>query len=454
MLPTLALIAFFPIVVLCFLALRPHRALIVTVVFGYLFLPEDVKLIFTGLPDLTKLTTISLAAILGVIIFDSRKILTFRPRLIDMPILVFCIGPFFTALANDFSWYVGVSQVNVQILNWGALYFLGRIYFIDLEKQKDLAYGVLVGALIYMPLCWLEMALSPQLHNWIYGYHASAFHMTNRFGGYRPVVFLKYGLSVGIFIASGALIAWCFWRSRTVRSIWDLPIGAIAILLIITTFLNRSLTAVLLFLMFLLSLLITQRFRTRVILNALICLPLLYAVNISFFGIGSTQAVTAVDAVIGQRAGSLKTRFVNQTRLADKAFERPLLGWGAFGASRVYGEQGQDITLYDGRWIIILGTQGTVGLIAYYFAFLLPAAIIVRKISPTIWMTPQVGPAISVVALVVMYMLDMCLNGYITPIFVLAAGALATLAHRLIQQPSDRNLHASAPPRLTKHSRS
>ena len=73
------------------------------------------------------------------------------------------------------------------------------------------------AALIYAPLCLLELRLSPQLHRWVYGYHQHDFVQTMRDGGYRPMVFMEHGLMVSFWMAAAALTAFWLWHERTFR---------------------------------------------------------------------------------------------------------------------------------------------------------------------------------------------------------------------------------------------
>src|SRR5262249_51122238 len=67
-----------------------------------------------------------------------------------------------------------------------------------------------------------------------------------------------------------------------------------------------------------------------------------------------------------QRKSSLKTRFDDEKLLLARASERLLFGWGRWGRNRVYGEEGQDLAVTDGGWVITLGVFGIVGFIAEF----------------------------------------------------------------------------------------
>ena len=66
-----------------------------------------------------------------------------------------------------------------------------------------------------------EVRMSPQLHYWIYGYHASEFAQAMREGGFRPMVFMGHGLPMAFFAMTTAVAAAALWRTQT--SVYRLP---------------------------------------------------------------------------------------------------------------------------------------------------------------------------------------------------------------------------------------
>src|SRR5688572_13689952 len=163
----LTLFGWIPFVLLMFLLLPPRRAVIVSFLIAWLFLPMKGYGI-PGLPDYTKMSATTFGVLLGALIFDTDRLLSFRPRWIDLPIIVFCTSPAISSYLNGLGIYDGVSEIVRQTIIWGFPYLIGRIYFTDLESMRELAVGLFVGGLIYVPLCWMEVLLSPQLHRWIY----------------------------------------------------------------------------------------------------------------------------------------------------------------------------------------------------------------------------------------------------------------------------------------------
>ena len=106
---------------------------------------------------------------------------------------------------------VSPKRLN-QTVTWGIPYFLGRIYFNDLQGLRELSVAIFIGGLIYVPFCLYEIRFSPQLHRLLYGYHQHDFSQTFRFGGYRPMVFMQHGLMVGMWMGMATLAGiWLAW---------------------------------------------------------------------------------------------------------------------------------------------------------------------------------------------------------------------------------------------------
>ena len=133
----LGLASITPLALLLFAMLPPRRALLATLLVGLLFLPHA-SIVLPGVPNYTKdLATLS-SALLGVVIFDSARLLAFRPRWIDAPIAVFVLAPIATSFANGLGLWDGLSVAFDTFVWAGFPYFLGRLYFTRVEDLRDL----------------------------------------------------------------------------------------------------------------------------------------------------------------------------------------------------------------------------------------------------------------------------------------------------------------------------
>ncbi|MBD1203495.1 MAG: hypothetical protein H9533_05080 [Rhodobacteraceae bacterium] len=91
-------------------------------------------------------------------------------------------------------------------------FFLGWRFLGTPTGQRALLMGFALGGLLYAPLMLIEVRLSPQLNTWIYGFFPHSFAQHMRGDGFRPIVFLSHGLWVGIFMTMAILSSLALWR--------------------------------------------------------------------------------------------------------------------------------------------------------------------------------------------------------------------------------------------------
>ncbi|MCL4693765.1 MAG: hypothetical protein KJ060_14790 [Candidatus Hydrogenedentes bacterium] len=138
-----------------YLMLPAQRAAIVAFLFAWLFLPVA-EYEFQGIPEYNKMTATCLGAFLATLMFDPTRLVSYRPRWVDLSCLILCFCPVASSLTNGLGLYDGLSESLRVIIQWGFPYFLGRIYFNDLRGMRELAIGVFIAGIIYVPLCWIE----------------------------------------------------------------------------------------------------------------------------------------------------------------------------------------------------------------------------------------------------------------------------------------------------------
>src|SRR5262245_3953795 len=105
----LVMAGWYPLCFVLFMLLPPPRAVAAGLVTGFLLLP-NVVYDLPGFPNYDK----SLAIVLGVgvsaALCDLPRFMTFRPRWIDLPILVLCLAPYLSAVVNGDGAYRGASN--------------------------------------------------------------------------------------------------------------------------------------------------------------------------------------------------------------------------------------------------------------------------------------------------------------------------------------------------------
>src|SRR5262249_43038325 len=312
--------------------------------------------------------------VLGTLLFSPDRLVSFRPRWFDLPMLGWCLCGIPSALSNapPMGLYDGLSISLAQTIHWGLPYLLGRLHFSTLEDLRYFAVGMVVGGLCYVPPCLWEVKMSPQLLGQIYGIGGWS---GLRLGGYRPQVFFPTGLECGMWMTAAALSAWWLWRRGALKQIGGYPFGPMMLALLVTTVFCRSTGALVLLLSGVILLSLSIRYRTRLLLAGLLAVGPIYVGNRILDVWSGQQAVDVASALFGpDRAQSLEYRFKCERLLAARAMERPILGWGGYMRNFVYfdAEQRERVPT-DGYWIIALGVYGFVGLTLVYLSLALPA---------------------------------------------------------------------------------
>ena len=441
----LALFGWYGVTLFAFTRLPPARALLAVVVAGSLFLPE-VKMFQTtaeaplalniGFFSLTKANVIATAALLGVLCFDGRRLAAFRPRWFDIPMALWCLAPMLADIGIGEPINVAWGQMRDQTLMWGVCYLLGRVYLGEAENLRDAAVAVMLGALVYVPLCWFEVLKQPDLHWRFYGYHPNDPAQTMRLGGNRPVVFLDHGLAVGLWVASGAMMATWLWWTGAVRQLpWlphkpPLPMLWVVALLLVTAVVVKSTGAILLGVVGIGALLLARWVPLPLGLAALLVVsPIYIGARTSGAWTGDNLIVWLKTNFDPARAQSLEFRFTNENILIKRALEKPMLGWGDTGLARdVPRKRGEKAPITDGLWIIALGNLGYVGLASLYGAMLLPSLLFMLKYPPRRWSEPLIAPAAVIAMFFALWMIDNLLNAMINEVYILLAGGLASFA--------------------------
>ncbi len=418
---TIALFGWIPVVLALFAVLPARRAMVASSIAGWLLLPPT-GIDLPGLPAYDKAVAATFGILLATVIFEPNRLIAFRPRWFDLPMLLWCLCPFFSSISNDLGVYDGLTAVLRQITMWLIPYLVGRLYLTDFNGLRDLARGMVVGGVCLIPFCFFEARMSPLLLPTIYGIRG---YEGTRFGGYRPHIFFSTGLELGLWMNAVTLIAIWLWRTGQLKRLAGLPAGAITAMLVFTAVLCRSTGATLLLLLGLGSLWVCWRTKTKWAMWAMLAIaPTYYTLRISDAWSGN-NAVELVRSLFGEdRAGSLWYRFMNEDFFIAKALQRPLFGWGGWGRIFVYDEAGGKLTVVDQLTIIAFSTYGYVGLVAFTMVLLLPPFLFLRRFAVKQWAQADLAPAVAIALVLNLYLLDCMLNGMLNVIYIIAAGGL------------------------------
>jgi tetratricopeptide (TPR) repeat protein len=418
-----ALYLWLPTVVIIFAILPPKRAVIASYVVAWLLLP-NIGFNIPGLPDYTKMTATVVGILLCMILFDTSRLFTFRFHWYDLPMLVWCVSPFISSNTNDLGSYDGLSASVNELVSWGLPYLIGRLYLTDLDSMRDLSLGILIGGLAYIPLCLIEIRFSPQLETWVYGItHWEG----ERYGGYRPKVFLSSGLELGMWMTNATLIGYLLWSCGAIKTLRGISIGRLLIALAITTVLCKSTGSTLLMLMGLGALQMARLTKRSWPIWLLLAIPPFYCVTRTFNIWSGQEVVELSKATVGEdRAQSFDYRLNMENRLTERALERPVFGWGGFNRSKdIRNKDGTKVTIVqDGFWIIVLGGGGMVWLSALLGIMLLPMLLTIRRFPVATWSNPQVGPVVALSMVLLLIMIDFLNNAMLNPIYAVVIGGL------------------------------
>jgi hypothetical protein len=298
-------------------------------------------------------------------------------------------------------------------------------------------FRILVGAgLVYSIFQLIEIRLSPQLHNWVYGFFQHDFAQTKRDGGYRPTVFMEHGIAVAMFtlvtiIATAALYK---TRFRALR----IPAGLSLTYLMLILFLSKSVAAILYSLMAVPLILFAapkMQFRVAMVLGVIV---LAYP---SARGAGLVPVDDIRDWVAAEygdeKVASVMTRFVNEERLLERADERYFFGWGWYGRAYTYDPDTGKLAIRDGDWVITIGNWGRVGFLGKYLLLLLPLFMSARRLK-------RVGEEsnrrlLAALALIVGFSaFDLLPNGNFNYLIFVFSGALMSCSAGILREGAQR----------------
>ena len=441
-LATLALAAWPLVTVVLFQKLAPGRAVIATLLIGYLFLPEPpAGFDFPLLPPLTKHTIPALSAFFMWYWLYQRD---FRP-LPRSPVavgllLLFIFSPIVTALTNlhpvvwgDFVIQAMTIKDSIGFVIQQILlvipFLLARRFLTQAEDQRDLMYAFMIGGLVYSVPMLLEIRMSPQLNLWIYGYYQHDFIQTIRFGGFRPMVFLYHGIWAAFFLLMSILAAFALWKTQIIKSRFML-LGA-ALYLTAVLVLAKSLGAWLFAAVLIPGIVLLG---TRWQMRLAVCIAAFAITYPARKGVGlvpETKILEAAASIDPDRAASLEFRFTNENRLLERAQEKPLFGWGNYDRNQIMNPANGVIeTITDGRWIILIGQLGWLGFLAEFGLLVLPVFLLWRETRHR-----ALGDYSLLIAplslMLAVNVFDMVPNATLTPLTWLMAGALTGYAETL-----------------------
>ncbi len=435
-----------------FRRLSTERAILWSILAGYLLLPPLAEFDLPLVPDMDKFTIPSVAAFL-VCVLVMKKPVPLWPRHTVVRLLVagFVLSVIATVFTNGDPIQFQVIEHSDPIvfvtdalpgLHWRDLgsvminqiivllpFFMARQYLSTETGLRELLLALMLAGLAYSLPSLIEIRLSPQINVWTYGFFQHSFEQMMRNGGFRPIVFLPHGLWLAFFIMSSVLAATALARAAQGGERLRLAVGAVYLFWVLV--LCKSLASLAYGLAFVpVIALAPLRWQIRVALT-LALIAIVYPM-LRNLGLVPTDAILAqAEAISAERAQSLQYRFDNERVLLERAAEKPWFGWGGWGRNLIrHVETGQILSVPDGRWIITFGAFGWVGYIAEMGLLAAPLILLTGEIRRKHDL--NISPYVAAISLLLAAtMMDMLLNATLIPFTWICAGAVLGYAERL-----------------------
>lgn len=414
------------------------RALIWTVLGGYMLLPPVIAIDMPMVPDFDKYAVPNIAAAVAVV-FLLRERFSLWPAsyLARGLIVLYVLSPFATVLWNDDPLifplgtiqatriYDSLAVVGNQFITL-LPFFLARKYLAGPDGMRAIVVALVVAGLIYSLPMLLEARLSPQLNLRLYGYFQHDFSQAIRFGGFRPFVFMPHGLWVAFFAMMCLVSAVALFRigPAEVRPKYMV----LALYLAVVLLFCRSAGPVIYALLLVPLVLIVPRRLQLLVAVGMVAIVITYPLLRGLHLIPLDRIMEIATGFNAERGQSLAFRITNEELLLNRAQERPWFGWGGYGRNLLHDAQARISIIADGGWIITLGTFGWAGYVAEFGLLALPVFLIGREGMSA----RDLSPFVCVVTLLLAAnLVDMLPNDTLIPATWMLAGAVLGHAERL-----------------------
>jgi len=448
------MLAIWPFVCLVlFRTQKVERALIWSILGGYLFLPPLTEFNLPLVPGMDKVSIPNLSVLL-ILMFAMRQRVQLIPQ--SRIALLLAAGLILSAIptvltngdpitfqvlrgADPIVFFVDqlpgqsvrdiASVLIAQVLTL-VPFLLARQFLASEDGLREILLALMVGALVYSVPSLIEIRFSPQMNVWVYGFFQHSFEQTIRAGGYRPIVFLPHGLWLAIFMCTGLMAAAVLARQTVLVDRWKMLL-CVAYLLVMLVLCKSAASMAYGIVLTPLILLGSSRWMIRLAVFFGV-VAVTYPMLRNFQLIPLDVIIAQIESVNPLRAQSLAYRFNNEEQLLARAAEKPAFGWGGWGRSLIRDlETGEILSIPDGRWIIVFGTFGWLGYVCEFGLLALPLVFtwIYIRTNAQAELSPFVAPLCLVLGIT---MVDMLLNATLTPLTWLTAGAILGHAERLM----------------------
>ncbi|MEM9845041.1 MAG: O-antigen ligase family protein [Pseudomonadota bacterium] len=439
------------------------KGVIWALLIGALFLPEAYSFDLPGLPPLDKEMSVLIGLLLGL--WLTRKKSTdedavgsggdrfARAITVYMPVLVL-LSAVLTVLNNTEPVIDGPVTLQgltirdmMTMLARSALlvgpYIIAQRYLSKPEDHLLLLRAFVIMGFVYSLLVLFEVRMSPQLHIWTYGYFQHSWGQHLRGGAFRPIVFLKHGLVVGMLLMTCAMAAFILLRGNLNQKSSRTFYLFAGLWFMIVLALSRNFGATILAFGFIpLLWFLSAQIQVRIaagLMSFFLIFPALRQTEVITF----ERFVDVVGQISTDRQGSFMHRLNNEKRFLERLSEKPVTGWGIWGRWRVRdAETGEDISTSDSRWASILGERGWFGFLTYFGLMIAPVILLLRTLRRRQVPMETAGIAMILCA-ITLYQINTNSIGALSTVF---AGALAGFVWRPAKPAQVATIDAGDPP--------
>jgi len=448
---------------LLFWRVPAKRAVIMTMMGGAMFLPCVIAFDLPLFPNFTKEILPGLGALLACVALRRRE-LKVPPFSGPEALLLFAVlGAFGTVATNGDvivhgpvvlpaqSPYDGLADALEILLTWFPPYYLGRALFRTRADLRLLCRYMVFAGLIYTLFILVELRMSPQFHDWVYGFHQSDFSQTERWGGYRPKVFMRHGLNVAAFMTIVMLMMLGMWRAKVGLGFKKVltPGPVFGYLLVILIFCKS--TGAYFYALALMPLIYFASTKVqRIGIGLFVCFILGYPM-IRSADLIPVDALTEIMAEnIGEeRARSMWFRLFTEDQALDNIRGRPIFGWGGYFRPFEHDEiTGEALSIVDGHWLLEFGKHGLVGFFCIFGLVLWPVITAVRKMQRIENKSDRQLIA-TLAACMALYVWDWVPNSTLSADLTFCCGALMGLVPGILDEQK-RNKRAALKRQLTE----
>ena len=449
-----------------------ERAIIWSILGGYLLLPPRAVFDLPLVPDFNKTSIPNLCALACCLWVAKRRVPIWpESRTMKILLILFLAGTIPTVLTNtDPILFYSVFNAEPVSFVTGGLpglrvldvlsiasnqaitlipFVLGRAFLCNRTGLRELILALCVGGLAYSLPALLEIRLSPQINIWVYGFFQHDFGQMMRQGGFRPIVFLPHGLWMAFFFMTAAAAAAVLFRTADHKARPRL-LAATAYLFIVLI-LCKSLGPLTYGLAVVPAILLATP-RTQIRIAVLFAgIAVLYPVLRDYGLIPLERILGWAEAINPDRAQSLAYRFENEELLLERAHEKWLFGWGGWGRNLVRDlTTGEIISIPDGEWIIVFGTFGWLGYLSKMGLLAMPIVLLLARARKAADL--RIVAALALILAITL--IDMLVNAILTPYTWLIAGAVLGFAEnpRIREAEAEAEAGEDAPPKPGKPS--